>query len=150
MLGKDLVGYIRNYRERTQIVEKYAKIWTLESDGTHFKALFLPRVEPLPEEASAGLAGHVLKLGLEAEVLALIYPDNRGKGYGLRRFKDARQLDFRKLDRESDVHFTHAQGFIAKTSSTEVHRLKALLRAAYTDRIAKNSKKTLLSKSVNV
>jgi hypothetical protein len=132
MLGKDLVGYIRNYRERTQLVEKHAEIWTLESAGMYFKALFMPRTEPLPEEASAGLAGHVMKLGLEDEVLALIYPDNRGEGYGLRRFKDARQLDFRKLRHEDDVHFAHAQGFIAKTSSTEVYRLKALLSTAYT------------------
>ena len=131
MLGQDLVGYIRSYRERINFVEKHAEVWTLERAGTSFKALYMPRLELLPDEASGGLVAHVLKLGLEKEILALIYPDSRGKGYGLRRFKDARQLDFRKLADEEDVHFAHAHGFIAKTSSTEIDRLKALVSAAY-------------------
>lgn len=137
MLGKDLVGYIRNYRERTDFIEKHAEVWKLESSGENFKALFMPRTEPLPEEASAGLNNHVLKLGLENEVLALVYPDNRGKGYGLRRFKDAKQLDFRKLEYESDVHFAHAHGFIAKTSSTDCNRLKHLVEFAFIEEASK-------------
>ena len=132
MLGSDLVNYIRKYRERMDFVEKHAKVWTLKSAETHFKALFMPRMEPLPEEASAGLSNHVFKLGLEEEVLALIYPDSRGKGYGLRRFRDAKRLDFRKIEDEDDVHFTHAHGFIAKTSSTDYERVKTLVQYAFT------------------
>lgn len=134
MLGEDLVGYIRNYRRRINFVEKHAEVWTLEKAGKSFKALFMPRTDPLPDEASAGLFYHVQKLGLEKEILALIYPDNRGEGYGLRRFKDARQLDFRKLENESDVHFAHVHGFIAKTSSTDYTRLKHLVQYAFVDR----------------
>lgn len=134
MLGEDLVGYICNYRKRINFVEEHAEVWTLEKAGENFKALFMPRTDPLPDEASAGLFNHVQKLGLEKEILALIYPDNRGEGYGLRRFKDARQLDFRKLESESDVHFAHSHGFIAKTSSTDYERLKHLVQYAFVDK----------------
>ena len=72
-----------------------------------------------------------LALGLEEEVLALVYPDSRGNGYGMRRFNDDQRLDFSLLEEEEDVHFAHARGFIAKTSSTEVKRLKTLLLKAY-------------------
>jgi hypothetical protein len=68
---------------------------------------------------------------LEEEVLALLYPDSRGNGYGMRRFNDDQRLDFSLLEEEGDVHFAHARGFIAKTSSTEVKRLKTLLLKAY-------------------
>lgn len=131
MIGEDLVGYIRSYRERAEFIAEHAEVWELESAGTTFKALFLPRTEPLPEESSAGLANYVQKLGLEEEVLAFIYPDNRGNGYGLRSFKDARQLDFRRLQNEKDIHFAHIQGFIAKTSSTDYERLKQLVLNAF-------------------
>jgi hypothetical protein len=131
MIGKDLVDYINGFRIRLDFVKKHAEVWTLQSGNTTFKALFMPRTDPLPEEASAGLGNYVQTLGLEQEVLALIYPDNRGQGYGLRRFNDTLLLDFVKLDNEADVHFTHAQGFIAKTSSNHIDRLKTLVSDAY-------------------
>jgi hypothetical protein len=91
----------------------------------------MPRTDPMPDEASSGLGYHVEKLGLENEVLALIYPDSRGTGYGMRRFNDDTRMEFTQIDQEPDVHFTHARGFIAKTSSDDVERLQALVRAAY-------------------
>lgn len=131
MIGTDLVSYVRGYRERINFVEKHSTIWTLESAEIKFKALFMPRTKPLPKEASAGLGGYIREIGLEQEVLALIYPDTRGKGYGLRRFRDTVQLDFKKLENETDVHFAHTQGFIAKTSSTDQIRLRHLVQQAF-------------------
>jgi hypothetical protein len=131
MIGQDLVDYVRNLRTRLDFVAQHAQVWTLGSGETEFKALFMPRTDPLPDDASAGLGGHVIALGLEEEVLALIYPDSRGKGYGMRRFNDDQRLDFSPLEAEADVHFAHARGFIAKTSSAEVERLKVLVSAAY-------------------
>jgi hypothetical protein len=131
MIGEDLVGYITGLRTRLDFVAKHAQVWTLGSGQNEFKALFMPRTEPMPEEASAGLGGHVIALGLEAEVLALIYPDSRGSGYGMRRFNDDLRLDFSQLEQESDVHFAHARGFIAKTSSADETRLKTLVTEAY-------------------
>ncbi len=132
MIGQDLVDYVTNLRERLDFVAQHAEVWKLESNGTQFKALFMPRTDPLPDEASSGLGYHVEKLGLEDEVLALIYPDSRGTGYGMRRFNDDPRMEFTQIDSEDDVHFTHARGFIAKTSCAEVERLKELVKKAYT------------------
>ena len=85
----------------------------------------------MPGDASSGLGYHVEKLGLEDEILALIYPDSRGTGYGMRRFNDDPRMEFTQLKKEADVHFTHARGFIAKTSSAEINRLKQLISLAY-------------------
>jgi hypothetical protein len=131
MIGQDLVDYVKNLRERLNFVAEHAEIWTLGSGENQFKAMFMPRTDPLPDETSAGLGGHVMALGLEEEILALIYPDSRGNGYGMRRFNDDQRMDFSQLEGEVDVHFAHARGFIAKTSSADVERLKMLVNSAY-------------------
>ncbi len=130
-IGQDLVDYVTGLRTRLDFVAAHAEVWSLSADGQEFKALYMPRTDPLPDEASAGLGRHVERLGLENEILALVYPDSRGKGYGLRRFNDDPRLDFTQIDAQPDVHFTHARGFIAKTSAEQVERLHELLRAAY-------------------
>ena len=127
MIGQDLVDYVTSLRERIDFVGQHAEVW--EFDG--FKALYMPRTEPLPDEASSGLGYHVEKLGLEEEIIALVYPDSRGTGYGLRRFNDDPRMEFTQINAEEDVHFTHARGFIAKTSSGDAERLKELLRRSY-------------------
>jgi hypothetical protein len=131
MIGQDLVDYITQLRSRLDFVAQHAEVWTLDNGEHRFKALFMPRTEPLPDDASSGLGYHVEHLGLENEVLALVYPDSRGQGYGMRRFNDDQRLDFSPLEQEPDVHFAHARGFIAKTSSADPERLKTLLHAAY-------------------
>jgi len=133
MIGEDLVGYIRELRERLDFIGRHAEIWSIPHGETEFKALYMPRTDPLPEEPSAGLGRYVERQGLENEVLALIYPDRRGQGYGLRRYNDDPHLDFTRLEAEADVHFAHARGFIAKTSATTVERLQALLVQAFVD-----------------
>ncbi len=127
MIGQDTVDYITNRRTRLDFVAEHAEVWEFDN----FKALFMPRTEPMPDEASSGLGYHVEKLGLEEEVLALVYPDSRGTGYGMRRYNDDPRMEFTQLNAEEDVHFTHARGFIAKTSSADVERLKTLLGQAY-------------------
>ncbi|MFU8847722.1 MAG: MYG1 family protein [Opitutales bacterium] len=129
MIGEDLVAYITGLRTRLNEIAEQAEVWQLKG----FKALFLPRHEPLPDEPSAGLGRYIEEQGLEDEVLATVYPDRRGQGYGMRRYKDDLRLDFTRLEGEPDVHFTHQQGFIAKTSATEVSRLQALLAQAFRD-----------------
>ena len=49
----------------------------------------------------------------------------------MRRFNDDLRMEFTQLEEEADVHFTHARGFIAKTSSAEIERLKQLVSLAY-------------------
>lgn len=127
MIGEDLVDYITSLRERLDFVAQHAEIWEL--DG--FKVLFMPRTDPLPDEPSAGLGRYIEQQGLANEVLATVYPDRRGDGYGMRRFNDDKRMDFTRLHDAPDVHFTHAQGFIAKTSANDPARLRELLSKVY-------------------
>lgn len=127
MIGMDMVDFISRLRERMAFVAQHAELWQL--DG--FRALYMPRTEPLPEDASAGLARYIEQTHPGQEVIAMVYPDGRGTGYGLRRHQDDPRLDFTRIGREDDVHFTHQQGFIAKCSATEKVRLRELLQQAY-------------------
>ena len=130
MMGTDLVQYVTGLRGRINQVAKIEEFWDLGQGEDMIKVAFVPRTEPEVEEASGGLAWRIKELGLEEEVVAMVYPDSRGGGYGMRRYDDNLALDFSQLAEESDVHFTHNRGFIAKTSTTEVSRLKELLLLA--------------------
>lgn len=130
MMGTDLVQYVTGLRGRINQVAKIEEFWDLGQGEDMIKVAFVPRTEPEVEEASGGLAWRIKELGLEEEVVAMVYPDSRGGGYGMRRYDDNLALDFSQLSEEPDVHFTHNRGFIAKTSSTEVSRLKELVLLA--------------------
>ena len=130
MMGKDLVQYVTGLRGRINQVAKIEEFWDLGQGEDMIKVAFVPRTEPEVEEASGGLAWRIKELGLEEEVVAMVYPDSRGGGYGMRRYDDNLALDFSQLSEQPDVHFTHNRGFIAKTSTTEVSRLKELLLLA--------------------
>jgi len=130
MMGTDLVSYVVNLRSRINQVAEHEEIWELGVEDRAMKVAFVPRTDPPIEDASGGLAWRVKELGLEEEVVAMVYPDSRGQGYGMRRYNDSQIVDFSKLSDEPEVHFTHNRGFIAKTSSTEITRLKELLRLA--------------------
>ncbi len=131
MIGTDLVEYLTSLRSRLDFVARHCEVWTMKEGDGGWKVLFLPHTESPPEEVSSALGWHVKALGLEEEVLALVYPDSRGEGYGMRRFNDDQRLDFTELEEEADIRFAHARGFIAKTSSTEIERLKTLVSKAY-------------------
>jgi len=130
MMGTDLVQYVTGLRGRINQVAKIEEFWDLGQGEDMIKVAFVPRTEPEVEEASGGLAWRIKELGLEEEVVAMVYPDSRGGGYGMRRYDDNLALDFSQLSEQPDVHFTHNRGFIAKTSTTEVSRLKELLLLA--------------------
>ena len=125
-VGGDLLDYLRGMRERLDHLAAHARV--IEVAG--WKILFLPRTEPLPDEPSAGIQRHLEEIGLAGEVVALVYPDRRGPGYGLSRHDDHPVFDFTRIAGEADVHFAHARGFVAKTSATEVERLMQLLELA--------------------
>lgn len=127
MVGTDLLDYIRGLRERLNFIGEHAEIWELDD----FKAFYMPRTDPLPDEPSAGLGRYIEAQGLDDEVLAMVYPDRRGEGYGLRRFRDDPRMDFTRIESEPTVHFAHKQGFIAKTSASEPEALRQLLRMSY-------------------
>ncbi|BCX47103.1 hypothetical protein HAHE_10110 [Haloferula helveola] len=125
-IGGDLLEYLRSLRERLEFIAQHAEVWEVGE----LKVLFMPRTEPLPDEPSAGLGRHLEAIGLEETVSGLVYPDRRGSGYGLSRFRDDLRFDFTRIEKEDDVHFAHARGFVAKSSATDAERLRELLLAA--------------------
>jgi hypothetical protein len=136
MIGDDLLDYIRTTRERIKFVGEHCELWDF-ADGA--KAIFVPRTDPLPDEPSAGIWRYLSESGRgDGKIVAQVYPDRRGEGYGLSRMNDDRRMEFTRIVDEPDVHFAHAGGFVAKTSASEPDRLQELLKAAWSPESASN------------
>ena len=139
MIGEDLLEYIMGTRKRLEYIAVHAKVWELEVDSQAaekagremIKVLFMPRTEPLPEDASAGLLRYIDEADSAAGAVAMVYPDRRGSGYGIQRVHDFPRFDFTRVGGEEDVHFAHAAGFLAKTSATSESRLRELIVGAW-------------------
>lgn len=131
MIGRDLVEFTTNLRSKLNQVSQFTEVWNLQKERNEFKVLFLPRIDSLPEDASDVLGYQVRALGLEEEIIAILSPDSRGQGYGMRRYNDDARMDFSKVEGEADVHFAHARGFIAKTSAVDKERLQEMLIQSY-------------------
>ena len=127
MIGKELVEYITGLRGRIDEVSKIEEVWDLKHGDEEFKVIFAPRTDPSIEEVSGALGWRVKELGLEDEVYVMVYPDGRGQGYGMKRFNDREEIDFSRIEKESDVRFAHARGFIAKVEAVGIDRLKELI-----------------------
>ncbi|MET0263542.1 MAG: MYG1 family protein [Rariglobus sp.] len=130
MIGDDLLTYLRSLRERLEFISRHADLWTIDTTSGPARVVFLPRTDPLPDDPSAGIERYVESRGLGQSVIGLISPDRRSGGYGLSRYRDNALLDFTRISSQSDVHFAHARGFVAKTSATDPARLRELLRHA--------------------
>ena len=131
MIGKELVDYLRGLRRRLQYISEHSEVWNIERESHSLMAIYLPRTHPLPDDPSMGLPRFIEENGLATKAHAMIYPDRRGKGYGLCRYNDHPSMDFNRISSEPDVHFVHAAGFIAKTSATDSQRLQDLLFKSY-------------------
>ena len=128
MIGEDMLGYVKSLRRRLDFIDQHSEFWEIASGDKVSQVLFMPRTEPLPTEPSSGLFQYIEGSASENQnVIGMIYPDRRGDGYGLSRFNDNLLLDFNRISEESDVHFAHARGFMAKTSAISPERLKALM-----------------------
>ena len=131
MIGEALLQYIRNLRTRIEEVARVAEVWELHHSEDSFKVMFVPRNQNQIEEVSGAMGWHIKELGLEEDVVAMVYPDSRGEGYGMKRFNDCSEMDFSKIANDKKVRFAHARGFIAKVVLVEVDELKQLLFQAY-------------------
>lgn len=129
-IGQDIVDYVQAMRARLDFIARHAEFWTLELAGRPARVLFLPRTEPPLDDPSLGLDRFVQSRGPADDVVAIVSPDRRSTGYGLERYRDNPRLDFTRVSGRPGVHFTHARGFVAKTTLTAVADLKALLAAA--------------------
>lgn len=130
LVGEDLVNYIASLRTRLAFLDQHVEFWTLDLAGRPAQILFLPRTDPLPDEPSFGIDRFIRSRGLENDIVAIVSPDRRGTGYGLERYRDNPRVDFTRLNATPGVHFTHARGFVAKTSITDPAVLKSLLEHA--------------------
>ncbi len=128
MIGEDLIMFLHTLRERIDYVAKHAEMHEIAGSEGSVRVLMMPRMESMPDDPSSGLARYAGTL--DEKIDGLIYPDRRGEGYGLSRHEDSALLDFTRIEGEGDVHFAHARGFIAKTSATELGRLKELVALA--------------------
>ena len=132
MIGEDLITYLKTLRERVDYVAANSQIIEVGEGINMVSVLYMPRSETMPDDSSSGLGRYIESTGKKVD--GLIYPDRRGSGYGLSRHEDSPKLDFTRIENEVDVHFAHARGFVAKTSATELGRLKELIESAKVDR----------------
>lgn len=126
-IGSDLIGYLKSLREKLNEIARSSEIWEIGVGELSFRVLFLPRSANISEDASAGLARYAAGLPEYQQVVGMVYPDRRGTGFALSRFNDYLGLDFTQIETESDVHFAHARGFVAKTSAVDLARIRELL-----------------------
>ncbi len=134
MVGEDLVEYLKTLSERLVYLDQHCEWWTIENGEHSFEAVFLPRTDPLPKDPSMAMQRFISQQGKDQSVIAMVYPDSRGDGYGLSRHNDNKKMEFTALESEPDVHFAHARGFVAKTSATDPARLKEMLAASYLEK----------------
>jgi hypothetical protein len=132
MMGSDLLDYLKHMRTRLDFIAHNAEIWTLRIGGEPASVLFLPRSETPSEDSAMGVDRYLEMNGLADAVIAIVTPDRRGLGYGLSRYRDNPRLDFTRISDHPKVHFAHARGFVAKTSSVDIEELKALVVRAGT------------------
>ena len=130
-VGCDLIGYLRSLREKLNEIARISEIWEVGEGSEGFRILFLPRSENLSEDASAGLARYASSLPPEQQVIGMVYQDRRGAGFALARYNDHPSLDFTRISSEPDVHFAHVRGFVAKSSATDLQRLRQLLEMSW-------------------
>ena len=129
-VGQDLLDFLRMVREGIELVDAKSQRWSVEVAGDVIDTIFLPRDETIIDEPSGSIARYIRAKGLEDKIGATVYPDRRGKGYGISRYEDDPRLDFSQVGDEADVHFAHKSGFMCKTTAIEPERLQALIRAA--------------------
>ena len=128
MLGEDLLSYIRGMRSRIDGLEQITQLMELPmGGGVSAQLIFIDRDQELPDDPSQGLAFYIKERGLEESVVAIISPDSRGNGYGLKRFEDHPRIDFNRITSLDSVHFVHSSGFLAKVSETVPERLKDMV-----------------------
>lgn len=126
-VGEDLLEYLRGIRARLDAISGQVERWTVPTSQGELEVVFLPKSDPPVDEPSSAAMAFVRAHELENTVAALVYPDRRGEGYGIRRYEDDPRLDFSRVQDADDVHFAHKSGFMCKTTATSPDRLRELI-----------------------
>lgn len=130
LIGSNLVDYITSMQDQLDFLRSHVTSWDITHGESEYKILFIEKTDDLPENSRSGIGFYIDEMGWRENVIGVAYPDSRGEGYGISRFEDHQPLDFTQVRDEADVHFAHARGFLAKTSSNDPKRLKALVQAS--------------------
>lgn len=129
MLGEDMIHFVTSMRKKLNYLEAHVVFWKINEE-TGAEAAFLANDEKTLDDVSSGMI-RFLNMHKKTNVVALIYPDRRGSGYGLSRFNDSKLMEYTRIADEADVHFAHNRGFVAKTGATDEARLLELVKASY-------------------
>ncbi|MGF1677668.1 MAG: MYG1 family protein [Candidatus Methylacidiphilales bacterium] len=128
-IGSGLVEYLTMMSDRMNYLRQHSQWWALDQSQEKW-ILFIPQDPLPPDDTRSAVRTYLHESSGGRTVVGLIYPDRRGDGYGLSRHEDHPALDLTRIQNEPDVHFAHANGFLAKTSARDTERLTVLLKAA--------------------
>ena len=128
-IGTDLLNFINSMEQRMSFLREHCQFWPVSqlTELPDAQIAFLPRMNDHSDESSLGMDKFLELQKVTSSTVAVVYPDRRGQGYALSRFRDCPLLAFDKISNEPDVHFSHASGFLAKTSATSRERLLELV-----------------------
>ncbi|MEM6886292.1 MAG: MYG1 family protein [Verrucomicrobiota bacterium] len=130
LIGCNLIDYVTSMQQQLEFLRGHVQQWPIPYAGSDCKILFIEKADDLPENTRSGIGFYIDEMGWREQVIGIAYPDSRGDGYGISRFEDHQSLDFTRVKSEPDVHFAHARGFLAKTSSCDPQRLQELIKAS--------------------
>lgn len=129
-IGTELINFLKLQSSRITYLEQHVESWDFAIDDQVRKVLFLAKTPHQPERVTAAFSDYIETADLAHNLCALVYPDSRSEGYGLKRFEDTSPIDLSAIATEPDVHFVHASGFLAKTSACDSVRIRQLLEIA--------------------
>lgn len=107
-LGHEMIELIGRKKERLQRLKSEAKIVEMKD----LKAI----VSTIEEDPKLSMELYLRYLD-DDDVVMSITPSVRGNGWEMLRLGDNTIVDFRAVDGNPDIHFIHANGFVAKTKS---------------------------------
>lgn len=129
-IGEELIIFLQLQSARIAYLEQHVQTWNFSVAANVYKVLFLAKSEDQPDRVTAAFSDYIESADLSHNLCALVYPDSRSEGYGLKRFEDASPIYLSAIAAEADVHFVHASGFLAKTSTSDPKRIRRLLEIA--------------------
>ncbi|MBS1257823.1 MAG: hypothetical protein MAG551_00876 [Candidatus Scalindua arabica] len=120
-IGTHIVTNIRDKKERLQLIRQKAEVEKVNG----LKVLFFMEDVPDPK---LSIAEYIKETGKNTGVV--VVANTRESGWSLSRVADNPRVDFRRIKGAPDVHFVHANGFVAKTRRIEKPAIIRLLETA--------------------
>ncbi|MDT8420400.1 MAG: MYG1 family protein [Desulfuromonadales bacterium] len=107
-LGRELIVLMGRKKERLERLKSETEIVRVKN----LKAI----ISRIGDDPKLSMELYLRHLN-DDNIVMSITPSVRGSGWELLRLGDNTLVDFRAIEKNSDVHFVHATGFVAKTKS---------------------------------